>query len=264
VHLELKMKHFIENRDGRRISVLVETNKNPRGLVFVMHGLSGNKEQPHIMVMINAFKERGYNVISFDTTNTHGESDGNLEDATITNYYADLEDIISWSKNQEWYKEPFILAGHSVGGICVLLYAQKFPDKIMALAPISTVISGELSFQNKKSDSLEKWRREGMKTWVGHSGRTKRLKWSHMEDRLKYDVLREVDKIRVPVLLIVGENDDSTPVEHHKILYNALKSQKEFHIIKGAEHTFRTPEQLDEIKDIFLKWIDNLSKPLSK
>ena len=77
-----------------------------------------------------------------------------------------------------------------------------------------------------------------------------------MEDRLKYDLLPNVDKLTMPILLIVGENDILTPPKHIKILYEAIQNpNKELHIIKNAPHTFRDPEHLKEIKEILLNWI---------
>ena len=65
----------------------------------------------------------------------------------------------------------------------------------------------------------------------------------------------EVNKITMPVLLIVGDRDDSTPPEHQKILFDALTGKKEMHVIKGAPHTFRDPVHLEKIRVIFDKWI---------
>jgi len=96
----MQEKTFIKNRKDQKIAVLIEKPEHPKGLVFVMHGLSGFKEQPHIEAYANAFFENGYTAIRFDTTNTFGESDGNYEDATTTNYYEDLEDVINWAKSQ--------------------------------------------------------------------------------------------------------------------------------------------------------------------
>lgn len=93
-----QQKIFIKNRKKQNVSVVVETLKKQQGLVFVMHGLGGFKEQDHIKTFADAFKEEGFTVVRFDTTNTFGESDGNYEDATTTNYYEDLEDVISWAK----------------------------------------------------------------------------------------------------------------------------------------------------------------------
>ena len=255
------MKFFIENRKKQKIAILVEARPNAKGLVFVMHGLGGFKEQPHLAVMAEAFLESGYTAVRFDTTNTLGESDGNYEDATTTNYYEDLEDVIAWAETQPWYQEPFVLVGNSLGGICTALFAEEHPEKIKGLAPISTVVSGKLSAETPSYRAVEKeWRKTGWRVEESRSkpGETKRLKWSHMADRLKYDVLPQVNRLTMPVLLIVGEKDQSTPPDHQKILYDALPGPKEFHVIQGAPHTFRDEKNLKEIAEIFKNWIKKL------
>lgn len=251
----------IKNRKGQNVVVLVEKVPNQKGLAFVMHGLGGFKEQPQIETFAEAFKENNYTTIRFDTTNTIGESDGNYEDATITNYYEDLEDVINWAKSQPWYQEPFCLAGHSLGGICTALYAENHPDKIKALAPISTVVSGKLSVERRSKEELEAWKKTGwqIKKSSSKPGLIKKLKWSHMEDRLKYDLLEKVERLTMPVLMIVGDKDDS-PISHQKILFDKLPGKKEIHIIKNAPHTFREPEHLKEIKQIFDRWIKGLDQ----
>ena len=88
----------------------------------------------------------------------------------------------------------------------------------------------------------------------------KRLKWSHMADRLKYDLLPDAKKLTMPVLLIVGELDDGTPSEHRKLFFDVLPGPKELHIIKGAKHTFVEPQHLEEIKGLFDKWIKKYVK----
>jgi pimeloyl-ACP methyl ester carboxylesterase len=255
------MKKFIKNRDGKKVCVVVEGPDTPAKLVFVMHGLGGDKAQGHIRAMAEAFIESGYTVVTFDTTNTFGESDGNYEDATTTNYYADLEDVIQWATSQHWYKEPFVLVGHSLGGISTAMFAEKHPEKVKALAPISTVVSGKLSWEAHKmfpgeTENLDEWRRDGIRVTMSHDGKIeKRLKWSHMEDRLKYDLLPEANKLTMPVLMIVGEKDNSTPLVHQQILFDKLPGPKELHEIKGALHSFYEPQERDELKQLFKKWI---------
>lgn len=256
-------KVFIKNRKGQKIAVIVEQSDPQVGLAFIMHGLGGFKEQDHISTYAEAFKDKGFTVIRFDTTNTFGESDGKYEEATITNYYEDLEDVIAWAGEQPWYQEPFVLAGHSLGGICTALFAENHPEKVLALAPTSTVVSGNLSAEAHKRDDPEafaEWERTGWDAQESKSkpGIIKRLPWSHIVDRLKYDLLPELNKLTMPVLLIVGEHDTGTPPDHQQILFDALPGPKEFHIIKGSPHTFRDKEHLKEVKDIFLKWIDKI------
>ena len=59
------------------------------------------------------------------------------------------------------------------------------------------------------------------------------------------------------MLLIVGDKDNSALPEYQKMLFDKLPGEKEMHIIKGAPHTFSEPKHLEEIKDIFNKWIKN-------
>lgn len=226
-----------------------------------MHGLGGFKEQDHISIFAEALRDHNYTVVRFDTINTFGESDGNYEDATVTNYYADLEDVIAWAQTQDWYQEPFILNGHSLGGICTTLYTEKFPEKVLGLAPISAVVSGQLSLdahQERNPEEVQGWKESGWRVSESKSkpGVIKKLKWGHMEDRLQYDVLPNISKLTMPVILIVGEDDPTTPPEHQEIFFNALPTiEKELHVIRGAPHTFREQHHLKEIKDIFDAWL---------
>ena len=260
-------KLFIENRNGQKISVLVEGTKNSKELAFVMHGLGGFKEQKHIETFASAFKKRGFTVVRFDTTNTFGESGGSYEDATVTNYFEDLEDVIEWASNQNWYVEPFWFAGHSLGGICTALYATKYPSKVKALAPISTVVSGKLSLEKlrkTKPEELKEWEETGFRIEpsISKPGLMKKLKWNqHIQDRLKYDLIKDASELTMPVLMIVGDLDSSTPLYQQELLYQKLPGDKELHVIKGAPHTFKEKEHLHEISLIFDKWI---TKVISK
>lgn len=258
------MKLFVKNRHGQKMSVVVEVNQVPGKLAFVMHGLGGNKEQAHIRAMVETFLESGYTVVTFDTTNTFGESDGNYEDATVTNYYSDLEDVIDWAEKQSWYIEPFVLCGHSLGGISVSLFAETYPEKVKALAPISTVVSGKTSLEVYKlfpneAVNPDQWKRDGARVTRSHDGKTeKRLKWSHMEDRMKYDILPKAKNLAMPVLLIVGSKDYSTPLVHQQLFYDKLGGPKELHIIKDALHSFYEPHERQELKQIFKDWLKTI------
>lgn len=252
---------FIKNRKGQNIATLFEQAIPQKGLAFVMHGLGGFKEQPHIQKYAKVFLENGYTVVRFDTTNTFGESDGAYQDATTTNYYEDLEDVIQWASTEGWYQEPSVFVGHSLGSLCVVLYAENNPGKVKALAPTSTVVSGKLSAAtNKYKAILDEWKRTGWREEPSESrpGVIKRLKWAEMEDRLRYDLLPNAPKLTMPVLLIVGDQDDSTPQEHQQLLYDKLPGKRELHVIKGASHTFREQRHLKEIESIFDRWIKSL------
>jgi len=253
------MKLFIKNRQNQKMAVVTEKTNSPKGLVFITHGLGDSKDSPHIKKIARCFQNNHYNVVRFDTTNTFGESDGQFEDANLSTYYQDLEDLIAWSKSQDFYQEPFVLCGHSLGAAASAFYAERYPRKIKGLAPISTVINAELSQQNYSPEELANWKKTGWLTedW---DGQKIRLKWSYMQAKKKYDLLKRVHKLTMPVLMVVGELDDSTGPKQQKILFTKLPGRKEFHIIKAAPHTFRSQVHLNTLSRIMNKWIKSLDK----
>lgn len=249
-------KLFIQNRKAQKIAVIVEIPEQISSLAFVMHGLSGFKEQSHIETIAKAFLDHGYVTVRFDTTNSLGESDGVYENATTTNYYEDLEDVISWAKTQPWFQSPFALAGHSLGGTCTALFSQRHAEEVKLLAPIALVVSGPKSMELYGEEELKNWQETGWHVTESRSkpGVVRRLAWAHVADRLKYDLLPEAKTLTMPVLLTVGEND--TLRSQSELLLEALHGPKELHVIAGAEHTFRSTEELAELSRIFTEWLD--------
>lgn len=255
------MKTKIINRHNQNIVLQVENESGKAGLVFSVHGLSGNKEQSHMRAYVEAFVEADYVVVSWDSTNTLGESDGDPMNATLTGYYQDMEDVIEWSKSQKWYLEPFVIVGHSLGGACNILYATNHPKKVKALAPTSTFLSGPVYMDHLGKDVVESWKKTGIREQASESkpGLIKKYGWSLAEDLLKYELFDKAKEINKPVLLMVGSEDDGTPPDTQQMFFNNLTTnEKELHIIEGSGHTFSKPEHLAEIKTIMKNWIKKI------
>lgn len=242
-------------------------NTQPKSLLFLQHGLGGFRTQSHMLAVANAFLANGYAVFNFDATNSTGESEGKYEDATMSGHYDDLVDVIEWARSQPWFISPFVLAGHSLGGYAVARYAEDRPEEVKAVFPFANVVSGELTHEaNKrfKPEKYEDWKATGWFTRISNSkpGLELRLPWSHMEERLEHDLMKNIDKLTMPVLLIVGTEDDSIPPDHQQIFFDALPDNtnppKELHIIDGMPHTPRKPEHLAQVTEIIDAWIKKL------
>lgn len=261
----MNKKITIENAKGQNIVCQIEKPENDiKGWAVLQHGLSGYKEQTHLQTMTQSFLECGYATINFDCIGSFGESDGYIFDVTTSTYLDDLETVVAYFEKEGVLEAPFILAGHSLGSASLLLFSQKYPEKIKALAPTSTVLSYDLYLSFKMQNDpqgTKEWQDNGyyMKTSASRPDRSGRVSWALVEDLKNHDILGHVDKITMPTLLVVGNGDDSTPVEHQKILFDALSCPKEFHVIKNCGHTFKTPEQLAELKNIFVNWLTHIS-----
>lgn len=235
------MRETIDNRLGQNLVIVRETPDKPRGLAFLMHGLGGHKDQAHIRAVTQELGKAGFTTVSFDAANTFGESGGDYAQATVTTYLADLEDVIAWSAPQPWYQEPFVLVGASLGGMCCLLYAERYPERVKAVLGLAPVISGQLSYDYKKARDpkrLQEWQETGWQEKISRStGRTGQLPWSHMIDRLRYDVLSDAEKLTMPVGLLVGSEDDTCPPEHQRLLYDKLPGRRQLIIAEGLPHS---------------------------
>ncbi|MBT4516575.1 MAG: alpha/beta fold hydrolase [Candidatus Komeilibacteria bacterium] len=243
---------FIKNRQGNKIVVNLSKSNNQTGLVFVMPGLGNIKEESNIQTFVDSFADKGFTAVSFDLTNGVGESDGDYSQATFTGYYNDLSDVIEWSKSQDWYQEPFVLAGHSMGGGCILRYGADHPDSLLGIAPFATVIGGHQTLAKFGRDDLVAMKIENTKEVV------KKIDWEPFKkDILKYDIVPEAHKFTMPILMMVGDKDIGTPLEDQMKLYDSMPDNKEIHIIKGAPHTFEEAKHLLKMKQIIHNWIDN-------
>ncbi|MEK7584098.1 MAG: alpha/beta hydrolase, partial [Patescibacteria group bacterium] len=71
------------------------------------------------------------------------------------------------------------------------------------------------------------------------------------------DLLPKAHLLTMPVLMAVGEDDPTTILAHQKKFFEVIPSgKKELHIIPKAFHTFRSEEQLAELKRIFDRWLE--------
>ncbi|MBA3724669.1 MAG: alpha/beta fold hydrolase [Candidatus Levybacteria bacterium] len=247
----------LTNRHNEKIVGLVDKARAPKGSVVIMHGLGGQKEEKVLQVIANIFVQHNITAIRFDATNGVGESSGSYEDATTTNFIENLEDVLQSAQEEPWFPQPLYLAGHSLGGLASTIYAEKHPDLVKALAPIATVVSGELTAEVRGEAYMHRWKQQGRRTET--DPHRPGLKWSHMEDRLRYDALENATALTMPVLMIVGENDTHTPVVHQALLFEQLKNPKELHVISGAPHELAAPEQLAQVQTIFSAWLDRIA-----
>jgi pimeloyl-ACP methyl ester carboxylesterase len=175
--------------------------------------------------------------------------------ATISASVEDLHAVVTWARRQEWFVEPLLLAGHSLGGICVLEEAHRHGAHL--LIPVSPVVSAELLLA-AYGDAVLEWRttRWQEKKSSSKPGVVKRLDWHRFDrDLLNYDALSYARTLTLPTLLIVGSDDTSTPPSAVRALADELPDVT-MHVIDGAPHTFRDARHLEELHEAIVVWLN--------
>ena len=248
---------IIKNRKGFKMSIRINVNDKNTKLVFLEHGLSSRKEYPHMQVLEDVFSEYGYNVINMDATNSINESESSDEGITTTGHYEDLVDVIEWAKTQDFYKEPFALAGQSLGAISVVRYAGQYPNKVDLLIPCA------FPYYNYIEDELNDFAKEVIKNGFcdkvsKSTGKVLRLKTAYVEDIKKLDLTEQIQKITANTYVVVGSKDNQKHLKNSRSLFQMLNCKKEFYLLEDIPHDLaNTPYD----KELFEK---TLRKILSK
>lgn len=239
------LKEPITNRYGRKIliSVTPPAFVSTNNLVFIQHGYSGSMDEMHIQAIAKTYHNNNYTVVLMDCTNSFNDADGTVEENTAQSHYEDLEDVINWASTQNWYQEPFALAGHSLGGLSVTIYSQNFPNKVLNLFPAATVISGKLLEKRKQECDPEEYKQliNGKKiplkcTYKDNTHGYRSYEW--YESMKDWNALSNAHRLHMPTLFIVGSNDKGTPPEHQKLLKNSVTGKTTFYIIKNTDHCY--------------------------
>ncbi len=256
------MKQFITNLHGEKICVLVEglENKNNQKLVFLQHGWGGYKEQTPIRICARAFCAAGYVVVSFDSRNSFGESDGKLEDTGLTGFIEDLKSVISWSKTQDFYSVPFALCGHSLGGGSILYYAETNPSDVSLLVPISAMVGGKYFERSRLlnfAQAYENWRQVKLlyREKKDNPQINGYISFATVEDMLKYDMVADADKISCPVLQISGANDLSSTLYNNEQLLSKIETDKTLKVIADCTHNFESDANQEDLYKNIFSWL---------
>lgn len=182
-----------------------------------------------------------------------------------------LDDYISWLHRQtSKIHHPISMLGHSNGGRIAAAFSAKYPDKISSLILIDSagIIHRDIKTLLKKGFF-------GTAAKIG-----KRITNSHLIRDLFYKVVGEQDylradpnlkktmfnlisrdleqafsKIKVPTLIIWGENDKITPVSDGKKIHNLVLNSK-LEIIKNARHSPQLTHS-NQVAKLILQFINN-------
>jgi pimeloyl-ACP methyl ester carboxylesterase len=249
---------YIKNRHGLKLYIKVMLRPGSLKNAYLAHGLSDVHSSNHMQALIAAYLAQGYNVITWDATNSYGRSEGSYDNASFDRHYEDMEDVILWSREQTFYRQPFSLCGHSLGGIAVGTYAAKHPEEVETLVLNAPVVSGELLSRRIHPLIRTYWRLRGHIVEPGKN--RKRYKWELIRSGLKYDLIRDSKALNMPILIVGAGKDRFVPVANIRAFVDVLPKNKVTVVIDPiATHSFDTRHETTVLRRVVGGWLERMA-----
>nr|WP_299550999.1 alpha/beta fold hydrolase [Seonamhaeicola sp.] len=273
----LKKEHFVINGSHNKPIVIditrVDSTKNNPIIIFC-HGYKGFKDWGAWNLMANAFANTGFCFVKFNFSHNGGTVEQpidfpDLEAFGNNNYTKELDDlqlVIDWCFKNDRIKtignlDNLTLIGHSRGGGIVSITAYEDPriKNVISLAGVSDFLSRSVT-----NTDIENWEKTGVKYVL--NGRTKQQMphyYQFYEDTVqnkeRLDIKKAVSNLKIPHLIIHGNNDTSILIDEAKDLHK-WNPDSALMVIKNANHVFeaRHPWEEDQLPKELREVVDKI------
>lgn len=250
---------WIKNAANQDIYVEVFKPEKAAGnkLAFIQHGLAADKEHSVVQTLKRAFLDKQYTVVLFDSRFSIGKSFGGVENARLKTFDEDLSTVIEWAETQEFYHQPFALAGHSLGAAAVLVYTYEHPEKVSLTIPVTPVVSGqnwEDTCMQNMPDFCRNWKQNGSYEYKPF-GKPATISYQTVEDAKSYDAKEILPAIKTPILLVAGEDDKVVNPESVAGLSAYMTPVDKLAIIPHGTHNFENKGNLDDLYNTVSEFI---------
>lgn len=268
-----EQKHVFESKNGP-LDARYSNAGAGTPLVIIANGHNGFFNYGMFPFIRKYLLEQGISSIGFNYSHSGivGESDvfEDLERYRKNCRRLEKEDLVTVLRiaSEQFPQHPkiFILA-HSMGGIATVFAAKEAAEKNIPLH--GAILLNCLSTLNVRSEAvLENWKTNGV--WLLRNNRT--LQDLPQGEEYLQETLASagngpwnpesiVRSLRIPLLILHGDEDESVPVWHSEHLHAWSKDHHpdtRFELIPGATHTLNTkhpfegatPQLLDALQRI--------------
>ncbi|SFK61056.1 hypothetical protein SAMN05216390_102102 [Lachnospiraceae bacterium KH1T2] len=222
--------------DGTKLNAYLDMPKEnieKCPLCIIIHGFTGHSEERHIVAVQKALNEIGVATLRADMYG-HGKSDGKFEDHTLFKWLTNILAVIDYAKKLDFVTDIY-MAGHSQGGLSVLLAAAMERDIVKAIMLLSPAVmipeiarTGELLGLKFDPENIP----DEMEAWDG-----RKLNGNYVRVAQTIKIEDFVEKYQKPVLIVHGDQDEAVPYEYSVKLSKQYKNCK-FVTIPGDNHCY--------------------------
>ena len=194
-----------------------------------------------------------------------------------------LEDYARWLRQYivSSKLEDVVLVGHSMGGAVSIVYALNYPGTIKGLVLLGTVGKSRTNpkflriietgvtrpdvwldtFVKPHYTRVDPVLRERIVSEIADIGAGVQLNDFKCVDN--FNILDEVHRIKVPVLIICGSNDRMTPVKYSRYLAERFHDAQ-IEIIEDGSHVMfiEKPDEVNSVIERYLRKLDTGEVPV--
>lgn len=250
------MIDFLDTPSGRRIAYH-RTEGQGTGIVF-LGGFMSDMEGSKAVALEAWAKASGRPFLRFDYSG-HGQSSGSFTDGSIGEWAEDALAVI-----ETMTQGAQVLVGSSMGGWISLLLCKRVPEKVaglvgIAAAPDFTEDSMFAGFDEVQRAALE---RDGIVYLPSGYDAPYPITAKLIEDGRRNLVLRDPLALPFPVRFMQGTEDGSVKESVAlRLLHHADGPDIRLSLVKGADHSFSTPDCLDQIETAIVEVLGRIESP---
>jgi fermentation-respiration switch protein FrsA (DUF1100 family) len=230
----MKTEQVTFESEGQKIAgILHLPDKKRPSCVIASHGLLSSKESEKFIAIGERLSQEEIAVLRFDFRGC-GESEGRIEDDTITRRLADLGAAIEFMHSYPGLGKKRGLLGSSLGGYLSLMKAsanQEIRATVIWATPFHLDDLGSRKTEEEYPPPGEAF----LKDLPGHQ---------------LFPALSKVSNC----LVIHGSKDELVPMDQAWEIFQGLGSPKEIRVIEGGDHRITDPVHRQRAIDLSANW----------
>jgi len=246
----MQEKIFFKDSEGNMLCGILSASSKNRPIIILCHGFTSSKDGNTQLSLGEMLNEKNISTFRIDLF-AHGESEGKIEDITVSKAVDDILSAIKLLKDRGYKKIG--LFGSSFGGIASIIAASKAELFVLALkCPVSNF--EELAVGRINGEMLKEWKNNGVATYEPWEGFKITMKYNFFEDMKNNNGYEAAKRIKIPMLIVHGDRDDVVPIEQSRKTAGIIRNCR-LEIIKGAGHGFEKPEQFEKMVELITDFI---------
>jgi pimeloyl-ACP methyl ester carboxylesterase len=234
---------FYKTSSGRNIAYVKTKGDGPT--VVFLGGFMSDMEGSKATFLEDWAKSRGQGFLRFDYSG-HGQSSGAFEDGCIGDWLADARAIVDAQTDGD-----VVLVGSSMGGWISLMLAKELQERVVGLVTIAAApdFTEDGFWAGFSQEAQRQLMEEGVLHVPSDYGDPYPITRRLIEDGRRHLIMRSALKLSMPIRMVQGTEDGSVKRETALALLDHIVADDiELALLKGADHSFSTPECLEIIR----------------